>query len=189
MSRIGQQPIKVPDKVKVEVKDQVVKITGPLGELNLPFRSELKVAIKDGQVLVTRQQENRMAKALHGLSRTLIANAITGVTEGWEKTLKLVGTGYRVALEGENLNLTLGFSHPVVVKPEPGVKFKVEGKEIIIVSGVDKALVGRVAAAIRKIRPPEPYKGKGIRYLDEVVKRKPGKAAKVGAEGFEGGKE
>lgn len=184
MSRIGRQPISIPEGVTVKIKDGEIQVVGPKGELKQEIRPEIKVEMKNNQILVSRRVENKLGRSLHGLTRTLIANMIKGVTDGWSKTLKLVGTGYRVKLEGENLVLSVGFSHPVVVKPEEGIKFEVKGNNIITVLGIDKALVGQVAARIRKIRPPEPYKGKGIRYEDEEVRRKPGKAAKIGAAGF-----
>lgn len=184
MSRIGKQPIQIPEGVTVEIKDGQVKVRGPKGELNQEVRSEIKVEIKKDQVLVSRRTEDKLGRSLHGLTRTLIANMIKGVTDGWSKILKLVGTGYRAKLEGENLILSLGFSHPVEIKPVEGIKFEVKGNDTIIVMGIDKALVGQVAAGIRKKRPPEPYKGKGIRYEDEKVRRKPGKAAQIGATGF-----
>lgn len=184
MSRIGKKPIPVPEGVTVEIKDGEIKVAGPKGELKQEVRPEIKIEIKNNQVLVSRKVENKLGRSLHGLARTLIANMIKGVTEGWSKTLKLVGTGYRAKLEGDNLVLSLGFSHPVEIKPVEGIKFEVKGNDTITILGLDKALVGRVAAGIRKIRPPEPYKGKGIRYEDEEVRRKPGKAAKIGAAGF-----
>lgn len=184
MSRIGKQPIQIPQGVTVQLKNGEVVVRGPKGELRQEIQPEVKVAIKKDQVLVSRKSEDKLARSLHGLTRTLIANMIQGVTEGWSKTLKLVGTGYRAKLEGEELILSVGFSHPVELKPIEGIKFEVRGNDTITVLGIDKALVGRVAAEIRKIRPPEPYKGKGIRYKDEKVRRKPGKAAKIGAAGF-----
>lgn len=184
MSRIGKKPISIPEKVTVEIKAGVVKVVGPKGELKQDLRPEIKVEIKNDQVLVSQKVKTKLSRSLHGLTRTLIANMIKGVTEGWSRTLKLVGTGYRVKLEEENLILTVGFSHPVEVKPARGIKFEVKGNDTINISGTDKALVGQVAAKIRKIRPPEPYKGKGIRYEGEEVRRKPGKAAKIGAAGF-----
>lgn len=184
MSRIGRQPIPIPEGVTVEIKGGEVKVAGPKGEIKQAVRPEIKVEMKDSQILVSRKDENKLGRSLHGLTRTLIANMIKGVTEGWTKTLKLMGTGYRAKLEGENLVFSLGFSHPVEVKPVEGIKFEVKGNDTIIILGIDKAIVGQVAAGIRKIRPPEPYKGKGIRYEDEEVKRKPGKAAKIGAAGF-----
>ena len=188
MSRIGRQPVSIPENVTVKIEKNEVKVVGPKGELIQAIRSEIKVEIKDNQVLVTPKKESKVARSLHGLIRTLIANMIHGVTEGWSKTLKLVGTGYRVQKEGEKIVLSLGFSHPVEFKPIEGIELEVEGKETIKVSGIDKALVGQVAALIRSARPPEPYKGKGIRYEGEVVRRKPGKAAKVGS-GFGAGGE
>lgn len=189
MSRIGRQPIQILEGVTVQVKDGQVAVKGPKGELRQEIRPEIKVEIKKDQILVSRKTENKLGRSLHGLTRTLIANMVQGVTEGWSKTLKLVGTGYRVKLEGEKIILSVGFSHPVEVKPIEGIKFEVKGNDMITVLGIDKALVGQVTAGIRKIRPPEPYKGKGIRYEDEEVRRKPGKAAKIGAAGFgsEGG--
>jgi len=184
MSRIGRQPIPIPEGVTVEVKKGEVKVVGPKGELIQEIRPEIRVEIKNNQVLVSRKVDSRLGRSLHGLTRTLIANMIKGVTEGWSKTLTLVGTGFRAKLEGESLVLSLGFSHPVQVKPVEGIKFEVKGNDTITVWGIDKALVGQVAAGIRKIKPPEPYKGKGIRYKDEEVRRKPGKAAKIGAAGF-----
>lgn len=184
MSRIGRQPVQIPEGVTVEIKGGEIKVKGPKGELKQRIRSEIKVEKKNNQILVSRKVENKLGRSLHGLIRTLIANMIKGVTEGWSKTLKLVGTGYRAKLEGEKLVLSVGFSHPVVVKPVEGLQFEVKGNDTIRVLGIDKALVGQVAAEIRKIRPPEPYKGKGIRYEGEEVKRKPGKAAKIGAAGF-----
>jgi large subunit ribosomal protein L6 len=181
MSRIGRQPIKIPENVTLEVKEGEVRVEGPKGNLTQRVRPELKVVIKEGQVLVSRRAESKLGKSLHGLTRTLIANMIEGVSQGWEKRLEMHGTGYRASLEGESLVLTVGFSHPVKIKPAEGITFQVEGNDKIIVAGSDKALVGQVAAQIRRIRPPEPYKGKGIRYEGEKVRLKPGKAAKVGA--------
>ncbi len=181
MSRVGRQPIKIPEGITVKVKDGQVQVKGSKGVLTQEIRPELKVTIKEDKIFVTRSSESKLAKSLHGLTRTLIANMIKGVGEGWEKRLEMHGTGYRAKLEGDTLVLTVGFSHPVQIKPVEGITFQVEGNDKIFVSGIDKVLVGQVAARIRKIRPPEPYKGKGIRYEKEVVRRKPGKAAKVGA--------
>lgn len=189
MSRIGQKPIEIPEGVTVESRKGTVLIKGPKGEESLNVRPEIEVAVKEGQVLVSRKGETKLARSLHGLTRTLINNLIQGVTEGWKKVLKLVGTGYRVKLEGEKLILSLGFSHPVEIKPTPGIKFEVQGNDVIVISGTNKILVGQTAAMIRKKRPPEPYKGKGIRYEGEIVRRKPGKTAKTGAEGFGSGGE
>ncbi|KPJ70745.1 50S ribosomal protein L6 [Microgenomates bacterium DG_75] len=184
MSRIGQQPVKIPEGVEADYRQGVLVIKGPKGELKQKIRSELNVAIGKGEISVMRKKNDKFSRSLHGLTRTLIANMIKGMTEGYSKVLKLVGTGYRVKKEGEKLVLSLGFSHPVEIEPIKGVQFEVPDKETIKVLGVDKGLVGQVAAKIRQIRPPEPYKGKGIRYEGEEVRRKPGKAGKVGAAGF-----
>jgi len=188
MSRIGKQPIPIPEGVTVEQDGAQLVVSGPKGTLKQTVRPEVKVSLETGEVLISRKRDDKFSRSLHGLTRALIANLITGVTEGFSKTLKIVGTGYRVKIEGENLILSLGFSHPVVIDPVEGIKFEVKGDETITISGIDKALVGQIAAKIRAIRPPEPYKGKGIRYEGETVKKKPGKAGKVGAAGFgEGG--
>ena len=184
MSRIGKKPILIPEGVTVEVGSELVKVSGSKGKLDLKIRPEIKVVKKNGQILVSRRADSKLARSLHGLTRTLIANMIEGVSRGWQKTLKLIGTGYRVEQEGENLILSVGFSHLVKIKPKKGIEFKVEGKDTIRILGIDKALVGQMAAEIRKVRPPEPYKGKGIRYEGEEVRHKPGKAAKVGVGGF-----
>ena len=179
MSRIGIQPIKIAEKVSVTVAGQRVEAKGPLGELTQLVPPEIKVKVEGGEVKVSRINDEKKSKSLHGLFRTLIANMIRGVSQGWKKELELVGVGYRVKKEGEKLVLNVGFSHPVVVDSPPGIKLEAE-KNQISVEGSDKALVGQVAAEIRAVRKPEPYKGKGIRYLGEVVRLKPGKAAKVG---------
>jgi len=184
MSRIGQQPIKIPKGVEVDYRQSVLVVKGPKGELKQKIRPELKVEVSQNEIKVSRKKNDRFSRSLHGLTRTLIANMIAGVTEGYSKVLKLVGTGYRVKKEGEKLVLSLGFSHPVTVEPIEGIQFEIEGDDTIKISGTDKGLVGQVAAKVRQIRPPEPYKGKGIRYQGEEVKRKPGKAGKVGAAGF-----
>lgn len=187
MSRIGKQPIDVPEGVTVKIKGNEIEINGPKGTLSLKFRPEIEVKTKDNQLIVSRKNEEILSRSLHGLTRTLIANLIEGVTIGFSKTLKLVGIGYRATLEGENLVLFLGFSHSVKINPPQGIKFEVEGNDTIKVSGTDKILVGQTTAKIRAARPPEPYKGKGIRYLDEIVKHKVGKAGKVGAAAGAGG--
>jgi len=183
MSRIGKKPITIPEGVTVEVKSGGVVVAGSKGSLTVNFRPEIEILVDDKQILVKRKGENKLAKSLHGLTRTLIANAIEGVTSGFSKSLEVVGTGYRASLEGETLVLAVGFSHLAKVSPPPGIKFEVEEDNKIKVFGIDKALVGQVAAQIRKIRPPDPYKGKGIRYEGEEVKLKPGKAGKAGATG------
>lgn len=184
MSRIGQQPIKIPEGVKVDYRQSALVVKGPKGELKKKIRPELKVEVSQDKIKVSRKKNDRFSRSLHGLTRTLIANMVAGVTEGYGKVLKLVGTGYRVKKEGEKLVLSLGFSHPVTVEPIEGIQFEIEGDDTIKISGADKGLVGQVAAKVRQIRPPEPYKGKGIRYQGEEVRRKPGKAGKVGAAGF-----
>jgi large subunit ribosomal protein L6 len=187
MSRVGRKPINIPEGVTIEVNNGAVVVAGPKGSLTVAFRPEIEVLVENKQVLVKRKKENKLAKSLHGLTRTLIANAVEGVTNGFSKSLEVVGTGYRASLEGETLVLAVGFSHLVRVPPPAGIKFEVEGNNKIKVSGIDKVLVGQVAAQIRKIRPPDPYKGKGIRYDGEEIKLKPGKAGKAGAAGAAGG--
>lgn len=181
MSRIGKQPVVVPENVQVDVEGSNVKVKGPKGELAWSFSPELSVELDDGQVVVTRPTDQRHHRALHGLTRTLINNMVVGVSEGYQKVLDIIGTGYRAEMEGNDLKLELGFSHAVVVESPESVSFQVEerGKQIIV-SGIDKQVVGQVAADIRKLRPPEPYKGKGIRYQGEWVRQKAGKAGKVG---------
>jgi large subunit ribosomal protein L6 len=178
MSRIGRLPIDVPNGVDVTVDDRNVTVKGPKGQLALTVAQPISVAIEDGRVVVTRPDDERVSRSLHGLTRTLIANNIQGVTQGYSKSLDVVGTGYRVQARGANVEFALGFSHPVVVEPPDGITFTVEGNNRLTVSGIDKQAVGETAANIRKIRKPEPYKGKGVRYTGEVVRRKAGKAGK-----------
>ena len=178
MSRIGKLPITVPGGVDIKVAGQQVTIKGPKGELTLVVAEPIRVALEDGQVLVTRPDDERASRALHGLTRTLINNDIIGVTEGYAKQLEVVGTGYRVQQKGNGLELALGFSHPVLFDAPEGVTLAVEGNTKISVSGISKQAVGEVAANIRKLKKPEPYKGKGIRYAGENVRRKAGKAGK-----------
>jgi len=178
MSRIGRLPIDIPSGVTVSADNGVVAVKGPKGELSLTVASPIEVAIADNQIVVTRPNDERLSRSLHGLTRTLIANQIIGVTEGYTKGLEVVGTGYRVAAKGESLEFALGYSHSITVDPPAGISFTVEGQNKILVSGIDKQAVGEVAANIRKLRKPEPYKGKGIRYAGEVVRRKAGKAGK-----------
>lgn len=177
MSRIGKKPISLTDGVTVNVIGREVVVKGPKGELKLSLLPGIEVEIKDNAVQVNRKNEERQTRAFHGLIRSLINNNVEGVSKGFRKTLKLVGTGYRVKAQGQNLMVTVGFSHPVEIKAMPGVSFAVEGNDTIHIDGIDRQMVGQVAANIRAIRPPEPYKGKGVRYEDEVVKRKAGKAA------------
>ncbi|MEL0319442.1 MAG: 50S ribosomal protein L6 [Aquiluna sp.] len=178
MSRIGKLPIPLPQGVTAEVAGQDVKVKGPKGELNLTISEPIKVTLEDNSILVSRPDDEATSKSLHGLSRTLIANNVQGVSEGFSKSLEIVGTGYRAASKGSNVELALGLSHPVVVTPPDGVTLTGEGNNKIIVSGISKQAVGEVAANIRKLRKPEPYKGKGIRYEGERVRRKAGKAGK-----------
>ena len=178
MSRIGRLPIDIPAGVTVTAENGVIAVKGPKGELSLTVASPIEVAIADNQVVVTRPNDERLSRSLHGLTRTLINNQIIGVTEGYTKGLEVVGTGYRVAAKGTSLEFALGYSHSITVDPPAGISFTVEGQNKILVSGIDKQAVGEVAANIRKLRKPEPYKGKGIRYEGEVVRRKAGKAGK-----------
>lgn len=180
MSRIGRLPVAVPASVQnITIDGQTVKVTGPKGELEHVVPAPLTVErAEDGAIVVNRPDDQRENKALHGLTRTLIANMVTGVTDGFTKKLEIVGTGYRVTAKGTDLEFALGFSHPVIVKAPQGISFAVETPTKFSVSGIDKQQVGEVAANIRKLRKPEPYKGKGVRYADEVVLRKAGKAGK-----------
>jgi len=178
MSRIGKQAIKIPTEVDLEITSDKVVVKGPKGDLNLDLRKEIKVKKEDSQLLIERKENSKLVRSLHGLTRTLIANMIEGVTKGFTKNLELTGVGYRASLEGEDLVLKVGFSHPVRVKPHKGIKFTVAKNKIEVI-GIDKQKVGDMAAKIRKIRPPDAYKGKGIRYQGEKVKIKPGKAAKT----------
>jgi large subunit ribosomal protein L6 len=178
MSRIGRLPIDVPSGVNITIDGSAVNVKGPKGELSLVVASPIEVALEDGQLLVTRPDDERESRSLHGLTRTLIANQIIGVTQGYSKGLEVVGTGYRVAAKGESLEFALGFSHSITVDPPKGISFTVEGNNKVTVNGIDKQAVGEVAANIRKLRKPEPYKGKGVRYAGEVVRRKAGKSGK-----------
>ena len=181
MSKIGKKPVSIPDGVNINIEPRLVTVKGPKGQLTIPVKKIITIKNEDNQIIVNRQNETKMAKALHGTIRNLIQNAILGVTQGYSKTLKLVGTGYRAKPEGQDLSISLGFSHPVVVKKPENIDFKLEGQDTIIISGIDKQLVGQTAANIRAKRPPEPYKGKGIRYENEYVAKKAGKAAKTEA--------
>ena len=178
MSRIGRLPISIPAGVTVTVDGQDVAVKGPKGELALTVAKPIEVSVEEGQVLVSRPDDERESRSLHGLTRTLIANQIIGVTEGYSKGLEVVGTGYRVAAKGESLEFALGYSHSITVDPPKGISFTVEGNNKVTVNGIDKQAVGEVAANIRKLRKPEPYKGKGVRYAGEVVRRKAGKSGK-----------
>ncbi|REJ05817.1 50S ribosomal protein L6 [Microbacterium bovistercoris] len=178
MSRIGRLPIEIPAGVTVSVDGREVAVKGPKGELTLQVASPIEVAVEENQVLVSRPDDERESRSLHGLTRTLINNNIIGVTQGYSKGLEVVGTGYRVQQKGSSIEFALGFSHPVLVDPPEGITFAVEGTNKVTVSGISKQAVGEAAANIRKIRKPEPYKGKGVRYAGEVVRRKAGKAGK-----------
>ena len=178
MSRIGRLPIDIPSGVDITVNDDVVTVKGPKGELTIRIAKPIQVEVADGQVQVTRPDDERESRSLHGLTRTLIANDIVGVTEGYSKQLEVVGTGYRVAAKGTGVEFALGFSHPINVEPPAGITFAVEGNNKITVSGISKQAVGEVAANIRKLRKPEPYKGKCVRYAGEQIRRKAGKAGK-----------
>ena len=179
MSRIGKLPVAVPAGVDVTIDGRTVTVKGPKGTLSHTIAEPITIERgDDGTVQLRRPDDERRSKAMHGLSRSLVQNLVTGVTAGYEKRLEIVGVGYRVALRGANLEFALGFSHPVVVEPPAGITFAVETPNRFSVSGIDKQLVGETAANIRKIRKPEPYKGKGVRYVDEHVRRKAGKAGK-----------
>jgi large subunit ribosomal protein L6 len=177
MSRIGKRPIEVPTGVTVQLEPGRVAVTGPLGALQQEIPQRMQIAQEQGVVTVTRPTERGEDRALHGLTRTLIANMVEGVTKGFEKRLEIQGVGYRATLKGTDLELQVGYSHPVVVKPRTGITFEVPAPTQVVVRGTDKQQVGQTAAEIRKVRPPEPYKGKGIRYEGEYVRRKVGKRA------------
>jgi len=178
MSRIGRLPIDIPAGVTVTIDGQQVAVKGPKGELALAIKAPIAATVEENQVLVTRPDDERESRSLHGLTRTLIANQIIGVTTGYSKSLEVVGTGYRVAVKGSGVEFALGYSHPISVEPPAGISFTVEGNNKLTVNGIDKQAVGEVAANIRKLRKPEPYKGKGVRYAGEVIRRKAGKSGK-----------
>ncbi|MDX1447755.1 MAG: 50S ribosomal protein L6 [Acidimicrobiia bacterium] len=178
MSRVGKMPVEVPSGVDLKIEGNTVSVKGPKGELSRQFHDRVKLVVEDGAVIVSRSNDERESRALHGLSRALLANMVTGVSEGYRRELEIVGVGYRAALKGSNLELQLGFSHPVTVEAPEGITFEVPEPTKVAVIGIDKELVGQVAANIRKIRPPEPYKGKGVRYAGEHVRRKAGKAGR-----------
>jgi large subunit ribosomal protein L6 len=178
MSRIGKLPIPVPSGVEVALDGRTIRVTGPKGELTHTVVEPITVEQEDGTLLVQRPDDERVSRSLHGLSRTLIANMVVGVTQGYSKTLEIVGTGYRVQARGSDLEFALGFSHPVPVAAPDGITFRVETPTRFVVEGIDKQKVGEVAAKIRKLRKPDPYKGKGVRYQGEVIRRKAGKTGK-----------
>lgn len=178
MSRIGRKPISIPQGVQVDILGNNVKVKGPKGELNQVVHPDMKVSLNNGIITVERPTDEKKHRALHGLTRTLISNMISGVTNGYTKALDINGVGYRAAKQGKNLVLTIGYSHPVEIQPLPGIEFDVPAPNKIIVKGIDKQVVGQMAAEIRAVREPEPYKGKGIKYESEVIRRKAGKTGK-----------
>ena len=180
MSRIGKLPVAIPEAVTVEVADSVVRVHGPKGQLQQHVMPVVSVTVDGGNVIVERKGDAKAHRSAHGLTRTLIANMIQGVSKGFRKSLEINGVGYRAAKAGDNLNLTLGYSHPVSYAAPKGITFAVEGTNRVHVDGIDKQRVGQVAAEIRDLRPPEPYKGKGVRYEGEVIRKKLGKAGKAG---------
>jgi large subunit ribosomal protein L6 len=181
MSRIGKQPISIPDRVEVDIRGNHVTVKGPLGELSRAFDPDMSISQEDGILTVERPTDHRLHRSKHGLTRALLANMVTGVSQGYSKTLEIVGTGYRALMQGPDLVLHLGYSHPIEFGAPEGISFEVpRGGRSVIVSGADKELVGEIAARIRRQRPPEPYKGKGVRYQGEYVRRKAGKAGRIG---------
>lgn len=180
MSRIGRMPVAVPKGVEVEIKGAHLRVKGPKGELKQIFSASMQISLENDQIIVQRPTDERIDRAMHGMTRALVNNMVVGVSTGFEKILEVNGVGYRAELQGTDLMLYVGYSHPIKVEPPGGISFDVDIKtRQIKVAGFDKQLVGQIAANIRKVRPPEPYKGKGIRYIDEVVRRKAGKAGKV----------
>lgn len=177
MSKIGKLPIEIPENVTVNINGTEIKVSGPKGELSFTVRPQIKIEHQNQQIKVKRTNDTKFVKSLHGLTRSLIANMIKGVLEGHSKELELVGVGYRANIQGSNLVLSVGYSHPVIIESVPNIQLETRENKIIV-SGTDKALVGEIAATIRRVRPPEPYKGKGIKYAGEVIRRKPGKAVK-----------
>lgn len=176
MSRIGRKPILLPDQVKIAVEGGHISVQGPKGKLSLRLHHSLAVRVEDNRIHCTRPTDSKLHRSLHGLSRTLIANMIEGVTKGFEKKLEMVGVGYRASVQGRNLSLMLGYSHPLIFPLPDGIQVSVESQNLLTVSGSDKQQVGVVAAKIRSLRPPEPYKGKGVKYAGEHIRRKAGKA-------------
>jgi len=182
MSRVGKKPIPIPDKTQVSIDNQAVTVKGPRGSMSLEVHSEMAVAVEDNNIVVSRPSDLKRHRALHGLTRALLNNLVVGVTEGFKRELQIIGVGYRAEMKGKTLVMQLGYSHPVVMVPPEGISIDVRPKEnIVTVSGNDKQMVGQVAAKIRSFRKPEPYKGKGVRYIDEHVRIKAGKTAASGA--------
>jgi len=178
MSRIGRKPIQVPSGVDVSLDNNVITVKGPKGTLQRELHKDMKVTVEGGVITIERPSDDKFHRALHGTTRTIVANMVNGVTQGYSKSLELVGVGYRASKSGEKLVLNVGYSHPVEIVPEKGIEFEVPAQNKIIVKGIDKELVGAVAAKVRAVREPEPYKGKGIKYEDERILRKEGKAGK-----------
>jgi large subunit ribosomal protein L6 len=177
MSRIGRAPIPIPDGVTIDITGQTVTVKGPKGQLTHTVVEPIRIAEQDGQLVVTRPTDRGPHRALHGLSRSLVANLVTGVSEGFERRLEIQGVGYRAQMKGQALELAVGYSHPVTIDPPDGIQFEVPAPTQVVVRGIDKQLVGEIAAQVRGTRPPEPYKGKGVRYAGEAVRRKVGKRA------------
>jgi large subunit ribosomal protein L6 len=176
MSRVGKLPVKIPEKVKVAVDGNLVKVEGPKGKMSFPFNPRVSVAVDKGEVKVARPDDTRISKGLHGLTRTLVKNAVEGVVKGYEKNLEISGVGFKAEVKGKDVHFTLGFSHPVVFRLPDGISAEVDPKQTkVTVRGVDKHLLGLTAAKMRDLRPPEPYKGKGIKYAGEIIRRKEGK--------------
>jgi large subunit ribosomal protein L6 len=180
MSRIGRLPITIPAGVDVTIDGRLVTVKGPKGELSRELHPDIAVSREDGSIIVTRPTEQKVHKQLHGLTRTLVNNMVVGVTDGYRKGLEITGVGYRATKNGEKLQLNLGYSHPIEIDPPKGISFEVENPTRLAVVGIDKELVGQVAAQVRATRKPEPYKGKGVRYAGEYIRRKAGKAGKIG---------
>jgi large subunit ribosomal protein L6 len=180
MSRIGRLPITVPSGVDVTIDGRQVTVTGPKGTLSRSLHPDITVRREDGQLVVTRPTEQKTHKQLHGLTRTLVNNMVVGVTDGYRKGLEITGVGYRAALNGKKLTLNLGYSHPIEIEPPDGISFELENPTRLAVIGIDKELVGQIAAQVRSTRKPEPYKGKGVKYAGEYIRRKAGKAGKIG---------
>jgi len=178
MSRVGKKPIPIPSGVQVKIEENLVRVKGPKGELTRPLEGNFQLKIENGQVLVTRKADDRIHRARHGLLRSYISNMVIGVSQGYQKTLEISGVGFRAQVQGRNLTLALGFSHPTVYALPPGIEASVDKQTVVTVKGADKYWVGQVAAQIRDLKPPEPYKGKGIKYQGEVIERKEGKTSK-----------
>lgn len=180
MSRVGKQPIDIPSNVKVAIVGGTIKVSGPQGNLEMPLRPEVDVNVGDANIEITRKDDSRASLAMHGLTRALVANMVKGVSEGFTKKLEIVGVGYKADVQGNTVNLSLGFSHPVKYELPEGITASVDRQTQIEIKGADRQVVGQVAADIRGFRPPEPYKGKGIKYAGEIIRRKAGKAGKAG---------